>query len=61
MLSPCGKIRLRIEETAGVDDQLAGACAGEGIRGIVLAAADIGTIAARAATLGPLGFTIIQE
>ena len=53
--SPCGHIRLRIEEAAD-----AGACHGEIIRRVALAAPDIAAIAQRTTAIGPLVVEIVQ-
>lgn len=58
--SPCGKIRLRIAEADESGDPLSGTGDREGIRDIALAAADIGTITERQATLGPMRFRVVQ-
>ncbi|MDD5250282.1 MAG: 4-hydroxyphenylpyruvate dioxygenase [Rhodocyclaceae bacterium] len=55
LASPCGHIRLRITEAPD-----AGACHGEAIQGIALAAPDIDAIAAKTAAIGALAFTIVQ-
>ena len=53
--SPCGRIRLAIAEAPN-----AGACHGEGIRRIALAAPDIAAVAVRSAAIGPLSIAIVQ-
>jgi len=55
LVSPCGRIRLRIAEAAN-----AGASHGEGIQGIALAAPDIAAVAMRHAAIGPLAIDIVQ-
>ncbi|HEY4752555.1 MAG TPA: hypothetical protein VIH37_04670, partial [Candidatus Limnocylindrales bacterium] len=53
--SPCGRIRLRIEEAAD-----AGACHDEGIRRIALAAPDIAAVGEKTAAVGPLTIEVVQ-
>ena len=55
LVSPCGRLRLRIAEAPQ-----AGACHAEGICRVALAAPDIGAVAERNLAIGPLTVDIVQ-
>lgn len=60
VVSPCGRIRLRIAACADSGNPMSDSGDREGIRDIALAISDIGTVAERRAALGPMRFHIVQ-